>query len=97
MIKELEKEFIGKGQVKGFKFTQIKKNKYAYIYKVSDGENIHYEVFERKVNTRFNCESKPSNNAFGVWAWTSKDIAKSVSTFIELSELRASKEEEGDK
>ena len=51
---ELEKEFIGIGEVKGFKFEQLQKSDYAYMYKVSSkGESEHdnkvwYEIFERK-------------------------------------------------
>ena len=55
---ELEKEFIGSGDVRGFKFRQIKKNKFAFIYEVtnfSEDENInkintYYEVFRRKIS-----------------------------------------------
>ena len=53
MIK-LEKEFIGIGEVKGFKFEQLYKSDYAYMYKVSskgesDNDNkVWYEIFERK-------------------------------------------------
>lgn len=75
MIKELEKEFIGKGQVRGFKFTQIKKNEHAYIYKVNQDGVIRYEVFQRRVNTRFNCITYPSNRAFGVWAKTTRSLS----------------------
>ena len=33
-MKELEIEFVGRGQVKGFLLTQVKKTEYGYIYKV---------------------------------------------------------------
>ena len=71
-MRELELSFIGKGQVKGFKFTQIKKNEFGFIYEVKDCGQIYYEVFKRKENVRFNCVSYPSNKAFGIWAWTVK-------------------------
>lgn len=53
-IKELEKEFLGKGDVKGFKFTQLEETPEYYIYKKefvrSDGStSVSYEVFERVV------------------------------------------------
>tara|TARA_R110002049_G_scaffold286773_1_gene468592 strand:- start:264 stop:542 length:279 start_codon:yes stop_codon:yes gene_type:complete len=73
-MKELEKEFIGKGQVKGFKFTQVKKTKYGYIYKVDTKHTIMYEVFKRKENNRFKCISYPTNKSFGIWAWTYKNL-----------------------
>ena len=34
MIKELEDEFLGKGEVRGFTFEQIASNDNGYIYKV---------------------------------------------------------------
>lgn len=69
-MKELEEKFIGKGQVRGFVFTQIKKSEHAYIYKVETEVSEHYETFFRKENTQFNCISYPSDKAFGTWAWT---------------------------
>ena len=47
-MKQLQQNFTGKGQVKGFTFTQIKKNEHAYIYEVNTGNSIHYEVFKHK-------------------------------------------------
>jgi len=75
-MKELETEFVGKGQTKGFKFTQIKKTKYGYIYEVSDLGVVWYEVFKRKENVRYLCISYPSNKSFGLWAWTTKNLER---------------------
>lgn len=53
---ELQQEFIGGNEVKGFLFKQIKKNDQALIYEVKvpsdddDSVKIHYEVFEHKVS-----------------------------------------------
>ena len=69
-MKELEENFIGKGEVKGFIFTQIKKSEYAYIYSVNNGFSVSYEVFFRKENKQYNCISYPSSKAFGFWAWS---------------------------
>lgn len=66
---ELKTNFIGKGEVKGFEFTQLKKTDYGYIYAVNTGERVHFEVFKHKENTRYNCVSYPKTKAFGVWAW----------------------------
>ena len=54
MIK-LEKEFIGIGEVKGFKFKMLFNNDKAFIYEVSKKMengyiNKWYEVFERRVS-----------------------------------------------
>lgn len=83
-MKELETEFKGRGQVKGFTFTQIKKNEHGYIYKVNTGNNNHYEVFKRKLNTKFNCISYPSDKSFGLWAWTYKDLDNAIYKLEEL-------------
>lgn len=77
-MKELKEVFYGKGQVKGFKFTQIKKTNYAYIYRVDTGVSKHYEVFERRENTQFNCISYPSNKAFGLWAKTTSSYNRAL-------------------
>lgn len=75
-MKELELNFIGKGQVRGFKFTQVKKNEFGYIYKIEDFGRVWYEVFKRKENVRYMCISYPTNKSFGVWAWTTPKLDK---------------------
>lgn len=84
-MKELEKEFIGKGQVKGFKFTQVKKTKNGHIYKVERFGRVWYEVFKRVENVRFSVVSYPSNKAFGVWAWTTNDKNRGFDILEELN------------
>lgn len=69
-MRELKTDFIGKGEVKGFEFTQLKKTEKGYIYAVNTGNNVHFEVFKHKCNKRFECVSYPKTRAFGVWAWT---------------------------
>lgn len=70
MIKELEKEFIGKGETKGFKFNQLLKGKRAYIYSVNINGKIHYETFKRVIHKQFNNVSYPSSKQFGYTAFT---------------------------
>ena len=41
-MKELEKTIIGKGEVKGITFTQVKHSGNVYLYKRSDG---YFETF----------------------------------------------------
>lgn len=55
-MKELEKVFIGRGEVKGFYFEQVAKSDKAYLYKVTcaEGTRPYYEIFERRINTQFN-------------------------------------------
>ena len=93
-MKELKEVFLGKGQVKGFKFTQIKKTNNAYLYRVDTGDNKHYEIFERKENLRYNCISYPSNKSFGVWAKTTTNYNHALDIFEEINikmDLRLSK------
>lgn len=87
-MKELQESFIGRGQVRGFKFTQIKKNDYAYIYEVNSGSFPRYEVFHRKENSQFNCISYPSNKAFGIWAWSCKTLERALERFEDITEVK---------
>lgn len=81
-MKELEKVFIGKGEVKGFIFTQIKRSNLAYIYEVSLSESAKwYEVFARKEYAKFDMVSYPKSNSFGEWAWTCGTIEKAEEIF----------------
>jgi hypothetical protein len=79
IIKPLPKKFAGKGEVKGYYFTLICKTKWGFCYEVSyNGIITHYEVFRRKINKRFGCESYPSSKSFGIWAWTFKSKEKAI-------------------
>jgi len=80
-MKQLEINFIGKGEVKGFIFTQIKKSEKAYIYEVNSNGFLHYEVFKHKENTQFNCISYPKSASFGLWAWSYSNIEKATLKF----------------
>jgi hypothetical protein len=84
-MKQLEKQFIGRGQVKGFIFTQIKKSEKAYIYKVDTGTSTHYEVFRHRENTQYNCVSYPSNKQFGITAWSCSNLDKAIERFEGLN------------
>lgn len=86
-MKELPKTFIGKGQVKGFTFTQIKKTDNAYLYLVDTGNGKHYEIFERRENNRFNCVSYPGNKSFGVWAKTTLSETKAFELLKEFDTI----------
>jgi hypothetical protein len=87
-MKELKTEFQGKGQVRGFLFTQLKKNEAGYIYQVNTGAGIHYEVFKHKKNTQYDCISYPSNKAFGIWAWTHNTLERAEAKLSELVALK---------
>ena len=72
-MKDLQDRFDGRGQTKGFRFSQIRKTDKGFIYLVDTGDTKYYEVFKRKENTMYNCVSYPTDKAFGIWAWTIKD------------------------
>jgi hypothetical protein len=88
-MKELEKSFIGTGEVKGFQFTQLFAYTYGYIYHVltPDG-TIHYEIFSRAISAsgkrKFGDREilieeqvrYPNSNSFGIWAKTTTSLER---------------------
>ena len=84
-MKQLRTEFDGRGEMKGFTFTQIMKSDKAYIYEVSFEEHKHYEVFEHKENHFYDCVSYPSSNSFGLWAFCFSNYDMAMSCFEKLS------------
>ena len=84
-MEALQENFIGKGEVKGNLFTQIKQSNKAYIYKVDTGCSIYYEVFKKKVKTNSVRHCYPTSKAFGLWAWTYHDLDKAVNKFNQLN------------
>lgn len=85
-MKQLEKEFTGRGQVKDFEFKQMIETNLGFIYEVNTGVSKYYEVFKRKENTLYNCISYPSNKAFGIWAWTCFDLGKAAARLESFKE-----------
>ena len=84
-MKLLEKEFSGKGEVKGFKFKQVQKSNAVYIYEVNSGCNIYYEVFRRVANTKRQKEVYPLAKHFSIWAWTYMSYESAKSKFNQLN------------
>ena len=68
-MKLLEKEFTGRGEVRGLEFKQVQKSNTAYIYEVNSGSSIYYEVFTRVVNNKYQKEVYPMAKHFSIWAW----------------------------
>lgn len=75
-VKELNDEFIGRGEVRGFKFRKLASHSRGYLYEVVNGEHTYYEVFKRRINTQYGNVSYPTSKAFGRWAWWIKDLEK---------------------
>lgn len=82
-MKQLEKDFKGRGEVKGYQFHQIHADADGFIYEVSNVEtnNHHYEVFKHVENTQFDNISYPRSNSFGFWAWTAQTIDEAFTLF----------------
>lgn len=83
-MKELQEQFTGEGEVRGFEFTQLRKNEKGYIYEVKNDTKTHYEVFQRKENTQYGCVSYPGSKAFGLWAWTITNLESAIEKFENL-------------
>lgn len=86
-VRELEKVFIGRGEVKGFYFEQVAKSDKAYLYRVTcaEGTRPYYEIFEKRINTQFDNISYPKSKAFGRWAWTTYDKDEAWRIFENLN------------
>lgn len=87
-MKPLPIEFIGRGEVRGFVFTQILMSDKAYFYQVKPNGRIQYEVFKKKENSRFGTVSYPTSNAFGKWAWTYMCFGLAKKKFDELNKVK---------
>ena len=78
-MRDLKKKFIGKGQeVRGFEFRQLSVTDRGFLYEVKNYDSIYYEVFKKRINTRFNNISYPGSASFGKWAWTYQDYDKAI-------------------
>lgn len=70
-MRELPMEFVGVGEVRGFRFRRVEATPLGFIYEVvipACGRK-HWEVFRRVENVRFGCVSYPKSKSFGAWAW----------------------------
>lgn len=82
----LAKQFFGRGEVRGFSFTQLAENDRAYLYQVEEPcGTIHYEAFEKKINERFNTMMYPKSNSFGKWAFSFQSRHKAYDLFKGMS------------
>ena len=86
IVAELPTHFIGRGQVRGFKFRQICVTNRGFLYEVNTGHMMYYEVFKKKVNTQYDCVSYPRSKSFGIWAWTTTDIKQAFNILESFQE-----------
>ncbi len=86
-MRELPLTFDGKGEVKDFLFTQLKRSNFGYIYEVfAFSDTRWYEVFTRKENTRFDTITYPNSKSFGMWAWTCRTLKRAEEILHEIDE-----------
>lgn len=86
-MKELPKQFNGKGQVKGYAFNQITATPYGYIYtKTSLEGSKTFEVFKRLENPLYNVVSYPTDKAFGKWAWNTGNLKRANEILESITE-----------
>ena len=85
-IIELPLEFQGRGEVKGYDFKQIRSSEFAYIYEVLATNGCKwYEVFTKRVNTRYGVISYPGSKQFGINAWTCKTFERAEERYNQLN------------
>jgi hypothetical protein len=78
-MKNLEKQFTGRGEVRGFKFNQLLEINEAFLYQVENQGAIHYEVIKKVVNPRFNRVSYPGSKSWGLNGWTAYSLEQAIS------------------
>ena len=89
-MRELPMEFVGVGEVRGFRFRQIARTDAGYVYEVVMPESglRHFEVFRRMENERFGCVSYPKSKSFGAWAWTCDTLERAKEVLASLPEVK---------
>lgn len=92
-MKPLEKEISRSG----FMYTQLQASEKAYLYEQKDkntGLVVGYEVFRHKEGKAFVVAGNfvpasvqfPSNEAFGLWAWTLRTLEQAIARFELLNQ-----------
>ena len=101
-IRELEKDFIGTGEVKGFKFHQVLASEKGYIYEVKSSPNMpsYYEVFRRVTTNSVEMTEEgklrpvkdkvivayPKSTRFGLTAWSCANEEHALRVYYDLVE-----------
>lgn len=85
-MKQLLKQFEGRGEVKDYSFKQLHSSPKAYVYSVTHKGVSHYEVFKHKENNRYSVVSYPSSKSFGLWAWTFMSYKEALIKFNNINE-----------
>jgi hypothetical protein len=94
-MKKLDKQIKGKGEVKGYDFTQVAESQYGYIYKKEHKEHgiVSFEVFKKVIVDTIDWETKqptgtkesyPSSAIFGLTAFNVKTIQDAVAKLDDI-------------
>ncbi len=75
-MRPLQKEFEGRGEVRGYTFKQIRREPEGYVYEVGGSPEVRYEVFKHKENERYDIVRYPNANAFGKWAYSVSSLER---------------------
>ena len=76
-----------------FVYTNVCRGKRSFVFEQHVPPNLrYYEVFRRRVNKEFEIggniipesEAFPSDNSFGVWAWSFRSLDKAMEKYKEL-------------
>ena len=78
----------GKGEVRGFQFSACRVGVFSTIYRVTVDSTIHFEVFEKRINKQYGCESYPGSKSFGQWAWTYPTENQAVIKFRDIESAK---------
>ena len=78
----LSKSFIGRGEVKGYSYEQLRRDGIYAVYSVDNGH--HYEVIRIRFNKRFNTETYPSSKRFGIDGFTYLTLCKAYKKYLTL-------------
>jgi hypothetical protein len=88
LSKELPKEFIGRGEVKGFRFRQLERTEEAFLYEVTKpGDIIHYEVVFPMWDHRLNRWLYPKSKSWGNFGWKSTNYERAKKRLLDTTEL----------
>jgi hypothetical protein len=101
-ITELELEFTAEDKrlgkdMSGFVFKQKAMTEWGYIYEAVAEDTVSYEIFERMIYPKYDFVNKcdlanefkvsyPGHEAFGKWAWTTRDYTRATQILKEIEE-----------
>lgn len=86
-MKYLNDVIISPKGLAGFTLTKVYTDDEYYIYHKRHTEIGYcggYELFERRINTMFQCETVPGGEAFGIWAFQLRSYDAALNKLSQL-------------